>query len=250
MDAVMALFGAVVGSFLNVCIVRLPARESIVRPGSRCRRCERPLRWYENLPVVSWLALRGRCAGCGARISPMYPLVELGTAVTFVAAWHAFGPTPLLASRLVLLSALIVLALTDLRERLLPNAITLPGMGVGLAVSFVSPPGIRAAVAGVIVGGLVPFIVAEVYHRVRGEEGLGLGDVKMLGMVGGFLGAALALFTLFLASFLGVVVGLPLVLIKRDRKYQIPFGTFLAVSAVVAAFAGQRVIDWYIGLYW
>jgi leader peptidase (prepilin peptidase)/N-methyltransferase len=246
----MAILGAIVGSFLSVCIVRLPARESIVTPGSRCRRCQRPLRWHENLPVVSWIALGGRCAGCGHRISLMYPVVELVTAVTFVAAWHAFGPTPLLASRLVLLSALIVLAFTDLRERLLPNRITLPGIGAGLAFSLVAPPGVRSALAGVVVGGLVPFAVAEVYYRVRGEEGLGLGDVKMLGMVGAFLGAPLALYTLFLASLLGVLVGVPIVLITRNRKYQIPFGTFLAVSAVTAAFAGQRVIDWYIGLYW
>jgi leader peptidase (prepilin peptidase)/N-methyltransferase len=249
MDAVIALFGAAIGSFLNVCIIRLPARESIVRPRSRCRDCERPLPWRENLPVVSWIALRGRCAGCGGSIPAMYPLVELATIVTFVAAWHAFGPTPLLASRLLLLSALIALAVTDLRDRLLPNAITLPGIGAGLAFGFVAPPGIRGAVAGVIVGGLVPFVVAELYYRVRGEEGLGLGDVKMLGMIGAFLGAPLALVTLFLASFLGVVVGLPLVMIKRDRKYQIPFGTLLAVSAVAALFAGGRVIDWYIGLY-
>ena len=249
MDAVIALFGAVVGSFLNVCIVRLPTRESIVRPGSRCRDCERPLRWRENLPLVSWIALRGRCAGCGSRISVMYPLVEVTTAATFVAAWHAFGPTPLLASRLFLLSALIVLAVTDLRVRLLPNAITLPGIVAGLAFGVVAPPGIRGAVAGVIVGGLVPLVVAEIYYRVRGEEGLGLGDVKMLGMIGAFLGAPLALFTLFLASFVGVVVGLPLVAIKRDRRYQIPFGTLLAISAVLAVFAGGRVIDWYIGLY-
>jgi leader peptidase (prepilin peptidase) / N-methyltransferase len=249
-DAVIALFGAVVGSFLNVCIVRLPARESIVRPGSRCRDCERPLRWRENLPVVSWIALRGRCAGCGGRISAMYPLVEVTTAATFVAAWHSFGPTPLFASRLLLLSALIVLAVTDLRERLLPNAITLPGIAAGLAFGLVAPPGIRGALAGVIVGGLVPLVVAEIYYRVRGEEGLGLGDVKMLGMIGAFLGAPLALFTLFLASFLGVGVGLPLVTLKRDRRYQIPFGTLLAISAVLAVFAGGWVIDWYIGLYW
>jgi leader peptidase (prepilin peptidase) / N-methyltransferase len=249
MDGLMALLGAIAGSFLNVCILRLPARESIVRPRSRCPRCQRRLRWYENLPIVSWIALRGRCAGCGGQISAMYPLVELGTAVAFVAAWHAFGATPLLASRLFLLAALIVLAVTDLRERLLPNAITLTGIVAGLAFSLVAPPGIRGALAGVIVGGLVPFLVAEVYYRVRGEEGLGLGDVKMLGMVGAFLGAPLALFTLFLASLLGVLVGVPLVVIKRNRRYQIPFGTFLSVSAVAAAFAGQRVIDWYIGVY-
>jgi leader peptidase (prepilin peptidase) / N-methyltransferase len=248
--ALLALVGAAVGSFLNVCILRLPARQSIVNPGSRCPHCARPLRWYENVPIVSWIRLRARCAGCGHRISVMYPLVEVATAITFVAAWRAFGPTPLLATRLIFLSALIVLAVTDLRERLLPNAITLPGIIVGLVCSLVAPPGPVSALLGVVIGGVVPFVVGEIYYRVRGVDGLGMGDVKMLAMIGAFLGAPLALLTLFAASFLGVVVGVPIIILTRNRDYPVPLGTLLSASAFAAAFAGQGIINWYTGLYW
>jgi leader peptidase (prepilin peptidase)/N-methyltransferase len=180
----------------------------------------------------------------------MYPLVEVATAVTFVAAWRAFGPTPLGAARLVFLSALIVLAVTDLRERLLPNAVTLPGIVAGIAFSLVAPPGLTSALLGVVIGGLVPFLVGEIYHRVRGIEGLGMGDVKMLAMIGAFLGAPLALLTLFAASFLGVVVGVPLIILTRDRHYPVPLGTLLAASAFAAAFVGQPILESYTSLYW
>jgi leader peptidase (prepilin peptidase)/N-methyltransferase len=248
--AFVALAGAAVGSFLNVCILRLPAKRSIVSPGSHCLHCDRVLRWYENLPVVSWILLRARCRGCGHRISVMYPLVEVATAVAFVAAWRAFGPTPLFATRLIFLSALIVLAVTDLRNRLLPNAITLPGIVVGLVCSFVAPPGPFSALLGVVIGGVVPFVVGEIYYRVRGIDGLGMGDVKMLAMIGAFLGAPLALLTLFAASFLGVVVGVPIIILTRNREYPVPLGTLLSVSAFAAAFTGQRIVEWYTGLYW
>jgi leader peptidase (prepilin peptidase)/N-methyltransferase len=199
---------------------------------------------------VSWIALRARCAECGHGISLMYPLVEAATAITFVAAWRAFGPTPLGAARLVFLSALIVLAVTDLRERLLPNAVTLPGIVAGIAFSLVAPPGLTSALLGVVIGGLVPFLVGEIYHRVRGIEGLGMGDVKMLAMIGAFLGAPLALLTLFAASFLGVVVGVPLIILTRDRHYPVPLGTLLAASAFAAAFVGQPILESYTSFYW
>jgi leader peptidase (prepilin peptidase)/N-methyltransferase len=241
--------GAIVGSFLNVCIYRLPRHESVVRPRSRCPACGRSLQWYENIPVVSWAALRARCAGCGQAISIMYPVVELFTAVTFAAAYLVFGPTPLLAARLLLASALIVLAVTDLRERLLPNAITYPGIVAGLVFSLFLPPGIVNAALGVVVGAGVPFVIGEAFYRLRGIEGLGMGDVKMLAMIGAFLGWQLALFTLFAASLLGVLFGVPMTLIRRDRYYEIPLGTFLALGALAAAFAGNEVIAWYAGLY-
>ena len=147
------------------------------------------------------------------------------------------------------LSALIVLAATDIRERLLPNAITLPGIVAGVAFSVVAPPGFVSALLGVLIGGLVPFLVGEAYYRVRGVEGLGMGDVKMLAMIGAFLGAPLALLTLFTASFLGVIVGVPLIILTRNRNYPVPLGTLLAVSAIAAAFVGQPLVEWYTSLY-
>jgi leader peptidase (prepilin peptidase)/N-methyltransferase len=241
--------GAVVGSFLNVCIHRLPKHESVVRPRSRCPGCDRPLTWVENIPVLSWIVLRARCRGCGARISMMYPAVELLTMATFVAAYAVFGPTLLLVSRLLLASALIALAVTDLRDRLLPNAITYPGVVAGLLFSLVLPPGLVDSLLGVLIGAGVPFLIGEAFYRLRGIEGLGMGDVKMLAMIGAFLGWQLALFTLFAASLLGVLIGVPMTLIKKDRYYQIPLGTFLALGALVAAFVGSDVVEWYAGLY-
>ena len=243
------VLGAVVGSFLNVCIVRLPKHVSVLHPPSRCPHCGRAVRWFENVPILSWLVLRARCAGCSEPISPMYPAVEVTTALTFAAAYAVFGPTPLLAARLLLASALIALAVTDLRDRLLPNAITYPGVIVGLLLSLALPPGLVDSVLGVLLGAGVPFLVGEAFYRLRGIEGLGMGDVKMLAMIGAFLGWQLALFTLFAASLLGVLVGVPVTLIKRDRYYQIPLGTFLAVGALVAAFVGPQVLEWYTRFY-
>lgn len=247
--ALAGVLGAIVGSFLNVCIHRLPKHESVVHPGSRCPSCGRSIRWHENIPVVSWIALRARCAGCGSGIPIMYPAVELVTAGTFVTGYFVFGVTPLLAVRLVFASALIVLAVTDLRERILPNAITYPGIVAGLICSLFLPPGFRDSLIGLLVGAGLPFLVGEAFYRLRGIEGLGMGDVKMLGMIGAFLGWQLALFTLFAASMLGVLVGVPMTLIRRDRYYQIPLGTFLALGALVAAFAGEEIVDWYVGFY-
>ena len=241
--------GAVVGSFLNVCIHRLPKHESVVHPGSRCPACGRPIRWFENIPVVSWLALRARCAGCGSAIPVMYPAVELTSAATFAAGYLVFGLTPLLVVRLAFASALIVLAVTDLRERILPNAITYPGIATGVICSVFLPPGVKDSLLGVLVGAGVPFVVGEAFYRLRGIEGLGMGDVKMLGMIGAFLGWQLALFTLFAASILGVLVGVPMTFIRRDRYYQIPLGTFLALGALVAAFFGEEIVEWYVGFY-
>jgi leader peptidase (prepilin peptidase) / N-methyltransferase len=247
--ALVAVVGAVVGSFLNVCIHRLPRHESVVFPPSRCPGCARRIRWYENVPVVSWLALRARCAGCGTRIPVMYPLVELATAVAFVAAWLVFGPTPLLVPRLLFASAMIVLAVTDLRDRLLPNAITYPGIVAGLLFSAFLPPGLASALVGAVAGAGVPFLIGEAYYRLRGIEGLGMGDVKMLAMIGAFLGWEMALLTLFAASLLGVAIGVPLTIVKRDRYYLIPLGTFLALGGLASAFVGPQVADWYVGLY-
>jgi len=244
-----AVLGAVIGSFLNVCIHRLPRGESVVHPRSRCPTCGRMLRWYENVPILSWMVLRARCAGCGEPISAMYPLVEATTAIVFGAAMYTFGLTPLLPVRLLFASAMIVLAVTDLNERILPNTITYPGVVAGLIFSLFLPPGIVSAVIGVVLGGGVPFLIGEIYYRVRRIDGLGMGDVKMLGMIGAFLGWQLALFTLFFASMVGVAVGIPLTRIKGDRNYQIPLGTFLALGALVAVFVGDPIVTWYAGLY-
>jgi leader peptidase (prepilin peptidase)/N-methyltransferase len=247
--AFAAAFGALFGSFLNVCIYRLPLDKSVVWPASACPHCGRLLAWYENIPVLSWIVLRARCRTCGASIAVRYPIIEALTAAMFGLAWWHYGPGVLLASRLVFGCALIVLFAIDLEHHLLPNVITLPGIAVGFAFSFFAEPGWMASLIGALVGGGVLFGVAEVYYRVRHEEGLGMGDVKMLAMVGAFLGWKLTLVTLMLASLSGTVIGLLLIVSGRGgMKYALPFGTFLALGAAAAATVGSPLLTWYLGL--
>jgi leader peptidase (prepilin peptidase)/N-methyltransferase len=244
---VAAAFGGAIGSFLNVCIYRLPLHQSIVWPASACPHCGRALSWSENIPILSFLALRGRCRTCAGPISWQYPIVEAVTALIFAAAWWHDGPGVLLMSRLVFGCALIVLFAIDLEHHLLPNVITVPGIAVGFAFSFFSEPGWQASLIGIAVGGGVLFLIAEAYYRIRREEGLGMGDVKMLAMIGAFIGWKLTLVTLMMASFAGALVGLLLIATRRgDMKYALPFGTFLALGAALAATVGSSLLDWYL----
>ena len=245
----LAVTGLMVGSFLNVCIYRIPIRRSVVRPRSRCAACERPLAWYENIPVLSWVALGGRCRTCGARISLQYPLVEIVTAAVFVMEYEAVGLAPLLPVRILFACVLIVLFAIDLEHQLLPNVITLPALVVGLAASLVFPPGIRDALIGALIGGGILFLIAEVYFRLRNEEGMGMGDVKMLAMIGAFLGWKLTILTLILASIGGSVVGIVILVTQRGNlKAAIPFGTFLALGALLASLYGEPLVAWYLNL--
>jgi leader peptidase (prepilin peptidase)/N-methyltransferase len=246
----LAVFGLIVGSFLNVCIYRLPRKQSVNWPGSRCTACDRPLSWYENIPVVSWVALRGRCRTCGERISVIYPLVELITAGLFVAGYLIYGLTALLAVRIAFACAMVVLFAIDLRHHLLPNVITVPGIAIGFALSLFLPPGWKSALIGLLAGGGVLFAIAEGYYRLRGIEGLGMGDVKMLSMIGAFLGWKLMLVTLVLGSFAGSIIGLGVIALGRGgMKAALPFGTFLAVGALTAAVVGDPIVEWYTGFY-
>ena len=244
------LLGLAVGSFLNVCIYRLPLGHSLVFPASHCTSCNRRLSWFENVPVLAWLGLRGRCRTCHARISVVYPLVELFTGVMFAWAASHYGLGWLLVSRLLFGCMLIVLFFIDLRHRILPNVITVGGTIIGFILSFVTPPGWVSSLVGLVIGGLIPLLLAETYLRLRKIEGLGMGDVKMLALIGAFLGWKLVLLTLALASVLGSLVGLGLILARRgDMKYALPFGTFLAGAAMFAAAAGEHVVAWYMGFY-
>lgn len=245
-----AAIGAAIGSFLNVCIYRLPRERSIVWPASACESCGRPLAWFENVPVLSFLVLGGRCRTCRAPLSFRHPVVEVVTALMFAAgAWH-YGPSLLLVARLIFGCALIVLFAIDLEHHLLPNVITLPGIVVGLAFSLVTEPGWLASLLGVVMGGGSLWLIAEAYYRLRHEEGLGMGDVKMLAMIGAFVGWQLTLVTLMMASIAGSVVGVGLIATGRGgMKYALPFGTFLAMGAALAVTWGPGVLDWYLGLW-
>lgn len=247
---ILVMLGLAVGSFLNVCIHRIPRSQSLVRPASRCPACEYQLRWFDNIPVASYAAILGRCRKCRTRISIRYPLVELATMALFVVHGEVFGWSALLVPRLLFACAMVVLFAIDLEHHLLPNVITLPGIAIGLISSTVLPPGLVDALLGVALGGGVLWLIGEAYYRFSGHEGMGGGDVKMLAMIGAFLGWKLVLITLVLSSVAGSLIGLFVILIKRGGlKYALPYGTFLALGALTASLAGERIVNWYVSLY-
>ena len=242
--------GACIGSFLNVVIYRLPLGQSIVSPPSRCPKCGYRLHWYDNLPIIGWVLLGGRCRQCKNPISIQYPIVELTTALLFVIVVWLTPPGPLLVSRLLLVCILIALFGIDLEHQILPNSITLPGIVAGVLLSLIAPPGWRDALLGVVLGAGVLYAIAGAYYLWRREEGLGMGDVKMLAMIGAFLGWKAVLVTMVLSSFSGAAIGLALIAAQRGgMKLALPFGTFLAIGALVAMFVGQPLIDWYSGFF-
>lgn len=243
------LLGLVVGSFANVCIHRLPRGQSVVSPPSRCPACQARIHPWDNLPVLSWLILRGRCRVCEAPISPRYPAVEATNGLLWLALAVQRGPGLQTLVSMILVSALLVLSLIDLEHMLLPDAITLPGIALGLAASLLPGstlgPLEAAAAAG---GGYLAFAaVWWTWRRLRGLDALGQGDWKLAAMLGAFLGWQEMLLTVFLACVLGAVVGL-LVLRMRGTD-RLPLGTFLGLSGIVTVFFGEVLLAWYRGLY-
>ena len=260
--AFVGVFGAMLGSFLNVCVYRLPRGESVILPGSHCPGCGKPIAWYDNIPVVSYLALRGRCRRCGTHISVQYPLIELAVGLIWAGSLLWFGLS-LDALRAALVTTLALgIALTDARHFIIPDEFSLGGLGAGLVLSF-APGGLSPidAVIGAATGFALLWVVkaagdwALARGLIRGEEldqvleagekptTLGLGDLKMMAMVGSFLGWRGVLLTAFLGSLSGVVVFLPLLLMKR--RSPVPFGVFLAIGAVVTVVAGDWLLGWY-----
>jgi leader peptidase (prepilin peptidase)/N-methyltransferase len=249
-EAILAALGLCIGSFLNVCIHRLPLKQSVVNPGSRCPDCGYALRWYDNVPMVSYALLRGRCRSCARGISIRYPAIELLTAVVFVLHWYAFGATPLLPVRLLFASALIVLFMIDLEHQILPDVITLPGIVAGLVVSLFLPPGLIQSAVGVLAGGGLLWAIAEAWLRLRKIEAMGFGDVKMLAMVGAWLGVKMVLLTFVLSSMMGGLIGVVLIASRRaDMATKVPFGTMLAVAALIASLYGEPLVAWYLSRF-
>lgn len=266
------LLGLIVGSFLNVCIHRLPLGESVVRPRSRCPQCKALIAAYDNVPVLSYLILGGRCRHCRARISPLYPLVELMTATVFLLSFLGWGLTPLALKSALLGGALITLTITDLHERILPDAVNFPFMGLGLLFAFWIPVNDGAArfllvrlfevhlpaaafsladaLLGALVGGGILLGLGELWYRLRGVEAMGFGDVKMMTMVGLFFGLKLTVLTLLLGSLVGSVVGgLFILLSGKDTQYELPLGTFLGLAGLLALFWGRPMIAAYLSLF-
>src|ERR1700683_294115 len=264
----VVLFGLVIGSFLNVCIVRKPGRKRIVLPASAWPKCGALIRPYDNVPVLSWLLLGGKCRSCRTPISKMYPLVELLTGALFFACYYAFGVTLDSLEWAVFSALMIVLVFTDLRERLLPDVVNYTGFALGILFSFFVAPADGTArwlgshmfefappapvlsfvdaLLGAAVGSALLWLVSEAYFRLRGREGMGLGDVKMMLLVGAFLGVKRTLLTILAGSLLGSVLGVAVILAKRkESNYELPFGTFLGMAAILVVFFGTPVVNWY-----
>ena len=247
----LAVLGLIIGSFLNVCIGRLPRGESIVSPPSRCPNCRSTIRWYDNIPVLSYLMLKGRCRACGTPISARYPATEALTAAAFVlqGVWFHADPA-VLASRIVLTALLIVLFGTDLETQRLPNVITYPGIVIGLLFSLAVPPGFVACAIGAASGAGILWLIRWGWKRATGVDGMGLGDVKMMAMIGAFLGWRQIGLVLFLSSLTGAFLGLGLAWFRHtSMKTRLPFGTFLALAAYVASLVGEPLVRWYLNFY-
>lgn len=245
--AVAILFGLVVGSFLNVCIVRLPEDESVVSPRSHCRACEAPIAWRDNIPLLGYALLRGRCRSCGARFSARYPLVEALTAALFALVVAKDAPAPEIALDLTMVSLLIVVTFIDIDHFLIFDRITLPTIWLSpIAAYLVGHVRAVDSLIGIAVGGGLLGGFAWLYERARGREGMGFGDVKLLAMIGGVLGWEAALFSLFAAAISGSVIGLALMVARGGRlDMAIPFGPFLAFGGVLYMLAGPALIDLY-----
>jgi leader peptidase (prepilin peptidase)/N-methyltransferase len=256
LDFVVFAFGAVVGSFLNVCIHRMPRDQSIIRPPSHCPHCGARIGWRDNIPLASYLALRGKCRQCGAAIGSRYFLVELLTATLFLLAWVKF-PFGLCAFYWLIIAALIAATFIDLEHFIIPNEITYGGIVLGLLLSPVSPvlragnsalgAALQSAV-GMLTGGLSLLAVAVLGEKVFKKEAMGMGDVKLLAALGALLGWQAALFTLFVSSVAGGVVGLALIAARRGQwGTKIPFGPYIAFGAAVWIFSGREIVEWYFG---
>jgi leader peptidase (prepilin peptidase)/N-methyltransferase len=248
MEWVAFIFGMIIGSFLNVCIYRLPASRSIVHPRSQCPHCGHPIRAFDNIPVLSYLALRGRCRDCETRIPLRYPVVEILSGTFAAMAIVRFGPGWQAILAYALIAALLVITFIDLDHRIIPDAITLPGIPIGLAASF--GPGLISpseALVGILAGGGSLFLVAWGYQLITRREGMGGGDIKLLAMIGAFMGWKGVLFTIFVASFTGTLTGIALICRRGgDMKLAVPFGPFLAVGAIAYLFIGTELWRWYI----
>ena len=245
------LFGAVVGSFLNVCIYRIPLGISIAYPSSRCPGCGESIPFYLNIPLLGYLMARGRCASCSTSISAMYPAIEGLTGLFAVALFLRFGVSVELFVYFAFISALLVISFIDLEHQIIPDVISLPFIPLGFGASFfLASPGVAASALGLLLGGGVLLAIAAGYHLVTGSEGMGGGDIKLLAMIGAFTGWRGVIVTLLLGSFIGALVGLVVIAAKgKGGRYKIPFGPFLAGGAAAHLFYGEHLIDWYLNAF-
>lgn len=241
---IVFLFGAAFGSFLNVCIYRIPRDKSIVSPPSACPGCGQHIRFYDNIPIISYIFLRGKCRNCGSGISFRYPLVELLTAVLFLALYRKLGLSTGFFIQVFFVSLLIVISFIDYDFQIIPDILSIGGLVAGMLISFVrSDFRFLDALYGVLLGGGVLFVIAYGYQFITKREGMGGGDIKLLGMIGAFTGIKGVVFSLVGGAVAGTIVGIPLMLLKGSgTRYAIPFGPFLSLCALIYIFWGDRLV--------
>ena len=242
------IFGVCIGSFLNVCIFRLPAGKSIVHPPSSCPGCNAAIRFYDNIPVLSWFILRGQCRNCHTPIAFRYVMVELLGGFMAVCVYFRFGPSVQGIIYFSFIAALLVITFIDIDYHIIPDVISLPGILLGFAASFFIPTLTwMDSLIGILAGGGSLYAVAWGYERITGKEGMGGGDIKLLGMIGAFIGWQGVLLTIFMGSAIGTLVGLiDMRVKKKNMKMRIPFGPFLALGAIIHLFLGNELIAWYL----
>ena len=246
--AVVFILGTLFGSFANVCIYRLPQRLSIIFPGSHCPACQEALRPWHNIPLLSYLLLGGQCARCKTAISLRYPLIELSNGLLYIFLYHQYHLSVQTVVFALLTTALLIVSCIDLAHTIIPDAITLPGTVVGLGTSlWLTPVGLRNAILGVLLGSGLFLLMAILSVVMLKREGMGGGDIKLIAMLGAFLGWHAVLVTIFLAAVLGASVGLALILLRRKgRREPLPFGPFLALGALLAMVWGDSILTWYV----
>jgi leader peptidase (prepilin peptidase)/N-methyltransferase len=249
-NAYIFIIGLCIGSFLNVCIHRMPTGKSIVRPPSACPACGLLIRWYDNIPLLSWIILRGRCRGCKAPISIRYPLVELITGLFAVITALRYGHQWATLIYFVFILAMLVITFIDLDHRIIPDVISLPGIPIGFLASFLLPQVTWIeSLIGIAIGGGILLAIAVGYQLFTGKEGMGGGDIKLLAMIGAFVGWQGVLFTIMASSLTGTIVGVMVMLrAGKGMKMAVPFGPFLAIGAILYLFLGPPIIHWYLNM--
>lgn len=244
------IFGLTIGSFLNVCTFRIPASKSIVRPGSMCPGCNSPIKYYDNIPVISYIFLGGKCRKCNMPISFRYPLVELISGLVALAVFIRFGLSFEGLVYFIFISTLIVITFIDIDHRIIPDVISLPGIPIGFLASFLlSSISWKESLIGILAGGGSLLAVAWIYNLITKKEGMGGGDIKLLAMIGAFIGLKGVLFTIFAASATGTAAGIAVMLkTQKGMKLAVPFGPFLSLGAMLYIFFGSEIISWYLNL--
>ncbi len=247
-EIAVTVLGLCVGSFLNVCIYRFPLSQSIIFPSSFCPECKSNIKWFQNIPVISYIFLWGRCSNCKAKISIQYPFVELLTAFLFLLNYIFFALSFKFLISIIFLSMLIIVVFVDFKHLIIPDEVTIGGVVVGFLLSFLNSDVTWVeSIGGIILGGGILLLIIKLFYLLTKKEGMGGGDVKLLAMIGAFLGYKSIFFVVFVSSLLGVLIGVPLLFFKKGESGGvIPFGPFLSFAAIIYFYSGEKIINWYL----